>query len=146
MSRSLEDLTPEMRALTVEFLARLVELGLLIMLVDTLRTPEEQEQNILKGVSWTKNSRHLPQEPSGKSDAIDLCPYSEFSLHGPDKLQWNGEDPVWEKIGEIGESLGLEWGGRWKQRDLGHFKYNRQKLKPTLIAQSNIPTEHWGES
>lgn len=30
----------------------------------------------------------------------------------------------WETVGSIGESLGLEWGGRWKEfRDRPHFQY-----------------------
>lgn len=142
MSRALNDLTPEMRERTVEFLARLAEKGYLVMLVDTLRTEEEQRRNLMRGVSWTAKSKHLPQPPSGKSDAIDICPYLQFSLHGPEKLQWDGEDPVWGKIGQIGESLGLEWGGRWAKRDLGHFQYNRKLIH---MAEAAIPPEHWGE-
>lgn len=92
------------------------------MIVDTLRTPEEQAQNIARGVSWTTNSKHLPQ-PSGGAEAIDLAPYEVYQLAGPDKLQWSANDPVWLKMGLIGESLGLVWGGRWKVRDLGHFEY-----------------------
>lgn len=122
MSRSLDDLTPEMRAKTDKFLAKLVEKSIQIMIVDTLRTDKEQEENIKKGVSWTKNSKHLPQKPSGKSNAIDICPYHTYQLYGPDKIQWNANDPVWLKIGEIGESFGLKWGGRWKKRDMGHFE------------------------
>jgi len=43
-------------------------------------------------------------------------------LHGPDKIRWEETDTAWLKIGQIGESLGLVWGGRWKQKDLGHFQ------------------------
>ena len=46
----------------------------------------------------------------------------QFELHGPEKLQWDADDEIWHRIGEIGESLGLRWGGRWKQRDMGHFE------------------------
>lgn len=123
MSRKLDDLTPECRALAVELLARLCEAGIAVCIVNTLRTPEEQEENIRRGVSWTKNSRHL----SGR--AIDIAPYDIYQLTGPDKLKWNASDPVWQRIGEIGESVGLVWGGRWGQQpgstakpDLGHFE------------------------
>lgn len=33
-------------------------------------------------------------------------------------------DDVYLAAGEIGESLGLEWGGRWKFVDSPHFQYN----------------------
>lgn len=31
-------------------------------------------------------------------------------------------DCGWQIAGEIGEQLGLTWGGRWRMRDLGHFQ------------------------
>lgn len=122
MSRLLSDLTPAMRSKAVEFLSKCLEEKIPLMVIDTLRTPKEQEENIKKGVSWTKNSKHLPG-PDGKSRAIDVCPYKTFVLHGENKLQWDQKDPVWAKIGAIGESLGLTWGGRWvKTPDWGHFQ------------------------
>lgn len=121
MSKKLDDLSPNFKLTVFELLARLTEAGIMVLIVDTLRTTAEQEENIRKGVSWTKHSKHLPDK-TGKSNAIDLCPYEMWSLHGPDKLQWNAEDPVWQKIGVMGESLGLTWGGRWKQKDMGHFE------------------------
>jgi len=117
MSRRLDDLSPRMRPLAVELLARLVEDGIAVMIIDTLRTPEEHAENLRKGVSWTNRSKHLD------GDAIDLCPYDTYALHAGDKLQWNGADPVWLRMGVIGEGLGLRWGGRWTQKDYGHFEY-----------------------
>jgi len=29
---------------------------------------------------------------------------------------------VWEAFGEVGEYLGLKWGGRWSMRDWRHFE------------------------
>lgn len=118
MSRRLDDLSPAFRPLAIELLARCVEAGIPVMIIDTLRTEQEQEQNIINGVSWTRHSKHLT------GDAIDICPYEVYALHGPDKLQWRASDPVWQRIGQIGESLGLRWGGRWTQKDMGHFEIN----------------------
>lgn len=106
-----------MKPLAMELLARCVEAGFAVFIVDTLRTAAEHRANLAKGVSWTKHSKHLD------GDAIDLCPFEQYALHGPDKLNWDSADPVWQKIGVIGEALGLRWGGRWKQADLGHFEY-----------------------
>jgi len=123
MSRKLSDLSTRFRPLAVELIARCTEAQIPLMVLDTLRTMEEQEENIAKGVSWTKNSKHLPQAPEMRAEAIDVAPYAMYQLSGPDKLQWDANDPVWEKIGKIGESLGLVWGGRWKNhRDNAHFQ------------------------
>lgn len=131
MSRALDDLSRPMRVLVFELLARLVERGIAVQIVDTLRTPTEQAANIANGVSWTQHSKHLARKMRGfpstypdidKADAIDLCPYELFALHGPDKLQWDAADPAWKLIGEMGELLGLRWGGRWAQKDMGHLE------------------------
>ena len=117
MSRALNDLSPRFKPLAYELLARCAEQGVAVCVVDTLRTPEEHAANLKKGVSWIKHSKHLD------GDAIDICPYSTWDAHGPDKLSWDATDPLWNKLGTIGESLGLRWGGRWAQKDLGHFEY-----------------------
>lgn len=117
MSRRLDDLAPVFRPYAVELLARLVEAGICVMVIDTLRTPTEHAANLAKGVSWVKHSKHL----SGL--AIDLCPYDTYLISGPDKLKWDSTDPVWAQIGAIGKTLGLRWGGDWAVRDCGHFEY-----------------------
>lgn len=117
MSRRLDDLDPRFRPIAAELLARLTEAGICVLIVDTLRTPTEHAANLAAGTSWTRHSPHLD------GLAIDLCPYDQYHLHGPDKLRWAGDDPVWARMGAIGEGLGLRWGGRWAQRDLGHFEY-----------------------
>jgi len=127
MSRRLDDLNPWFKPLAIELLARCVEAGIGVIIVDTLRTPEEHAENLRRGVSWTKHSKHLD------GLAIDIAPYEQYALHGPDKIRWDEKDPVWLRIGLIGEQLGLRWGGRWgpphgkKQprvkADLGHLEY-----------------------
>ncbi len=136
MSRALDDLSSHMRPLAFELIARAAEAGVAVMIVDTVRTEAEQKANVAKGVSWTLNSKHLPRKLRGvrsfqpddenKADAIDVCPYDQFQLHGADKLQWNENDPAWQTIGKIGEKIGLKWGvvkkvGA-KRVDLGHFE------------------------
>jgi hypothetical protein len=116
VSRALDDLDPRFQPVAMVLLARLVEAGIHVLIVDTLRTPEEHAANIAAGVSWTIRSKHLD------GLAIDICPYETYALRGPDKLNWNPEDPIWTRIGVIGERLGLRWGGRWRQKDLGHFE------------------------
>lgn len=116
VSRRLDDLAPAFKPLAIELLARLMEAGIHVTIVDTLRTEEEHKANLAKGVSWVKHSKHQD------GLAIDICPWLIWNLNGPDKLQWDASDPIWDRIGKVGESLGLIWGGRWRVRDLGHFE------------------------
>ena len=119
-------------------LARLVEAGIHVLIVDTLRTPAEHADNLARGVSWTKHSLHLV------GLAIDICPYEVYtSAVGGDKLQWDETDEIWQRIGVIGESLGLRWGGRWKQRDLGHFEYRTPTEKSTGL-QARVVSQKQG--
>lgn len=133
-SRKLDDLDKRIKPLVFELLARACEAGVAIMIVDVMRTEQEQEVNIAKGVSWTKNSKHLPQPPDKKSLAIDICPYEQYQLHGPDKLQWDNKDTAWQVLGHIGEGLGLRWGGRWIQKDMGHFELVVPDARTAKIA------------
>lgn len=122
MSRRLDDLSARFKPLAMALLARATEADIPIMIVETRRTPEQHAKNLANGVSWTTHSKHLD------GDAIDICPYYQFVLHGTNKLQWDATDPVWQRLGPIGEDIGLRWGGRWKQRDMGHFEY----VEPTV--------------
>ncbi len=114
-------------------LARCVSAGIMVMVVETWRSAEAHAEDLRNGRSWTKLSVHQyfeTQRIGGKllelpaSLAIDLAPYKQYELHGPDKLQWDGDDPVWAELGDIGESLGLKWGGRYKTvpPDKAHFQ------------------------
>ena len=123
MSRRLDDLQIGFRLVVFEFLARLTEAGIHVAVVDTLRTPEEHAINLSSGVSWIKRSKHLD------GLAIDVCPFHTWALHGTDKLMWDATDPVWKRIGEAGEKLGLVWGGRWTHKDMGHFEMSAEALR-----------------
>ena len=116
MSRKLDDLHHSFKPKVFEFLARLVERRIPIVITDTLRSQAEHEINLANGVSWIQHSKHLD------GLAIDICPLNLYQLHGPNKLEWNAHDPIWQEIGKIGEMIGLKWGGRWQQKDMGHFE------------------------
>lgn len=128
MSRRIDDLSPRFRPLAIELLARCVEAKIPVLIVDTLRTPAEHAANLARGVSWTAHSKHLD------GDAIDIVPYALYDVRGPDKLLWNADDPIWQQVGAIGESLGLRWGGRWVQKDMGHFEYVAPRPSETRTA------------
>lgn len=57
--------------------------------------------------------------------AFDVVPVAYKTL--PD---WNPAGPLWQKVGAIGKSFGLEWGGDWTpaKRDLPHFQLTAAPL------------------
>lgn len=125
MGRSLDELTSYMRPKAELLLTGCAAIGVPCRVVDTGRTHLEQDQKILDGVSWTQRSKHEPQPPEGKSEAVDIVPESILSEHKPD---WNPKHPDWQKIGAIGENLGLRWGGRWGHHpDPSHFEWQEPK-------------------
>jgi hypothetical protein len=139
-SKSLDDLTPEFKPLAEKLIDLCREAGIEVCVVTTLRSLDEEKQKVALKFSSTLKSKHLPQEPSGKSDAIDLAPY----VKGTKNIDWNAgpgwkktDDPgkpgtpldrkhvsePWATVAELGESLGLRCGARWRVPfDPGHFE------------------------
>lgn len=123
MSRALSDLHPDFRPFANDLLARFTEAGIAVAIVCTRRTDAEQAAAFASGHSKVTHSWHQ----DGR--AIDVCPYYTWELHGADKLQWDTNDPAWLKMGLIGESIGMRWGGRFTPLDhngigwdAGHFE------------------------
>ena len=113
MSRLLSDLNGAFRIYAVELIALCAQEQIPVMIICTRRTAEEQAEAVRRGSSRVAHSKHQD------GLAIDLCPYEEFSLHGPDKLAWSRSEPVWTRIGALAEDLGLRWGGRFGESSPG---------------------------
>ncbi len=124
MGKSIDELASYMVPLVEQLLKLATEAGLDPIIEDTGRTPEEQDVKLTQGVSWTKRSKHLPQLPEMKSEAIDIVPRACMALKF---WGWNGDagtsHPHWAKLIEIGESLGLHCGVHFPVADPGHFQF-----------------------
>jgi D-alanyl-D-alanine carboxypeptidase len=124
MGKSLDELASYMRPLVDELLDKATNAGLYPIIEDTGRSEEEQEIKLAQGVSWTHRSKHLPQPPENKSEAIDIVPKACISLK---YWGWNGtienSAPQWGLLIKIGENLGLRSGVHFPHPDPGHFEY-----------------------
>lgn len=114
-SRLLSDLADPVRCAAVAMLQKCHEAGIELLIYCTLRS--NIEQAALYAVGRTKPGAVVTNAAPGKS------------LHNPDdfgrawafdavpliagKAAWNNHALV-DKMGEIGESCGLEWAGRWR--------------------------------
>jgi hypothetical protein len=129
-SRSLDDLQPDVRGFCILLMAKANAEGMPVTLIDTLRTPAEQQADIAKGVSWTENSLHLPQPPDGLARAFDLAPSVVLTIKN-----WGPDRPEWQQLGEWGEALGLQWGGRFP----GHPDPSHFQLRLSAVRQAQVP-------
>ena len=123
-SRSLDDLTSNMRGMAKKFEEQCHAAGLDVLIYCTLRSNEEQDAlyaigRTLPGSIKTNarggQSSHNPNS-LGKSKAFDYVPL----LHG--RPQWSDKD-LYLKTGAIGEAIGMKWSGRWtgRLREVAHF-------------------------
>jgi len=136
MGTSLDALASYFRPQVDLFLADPDVVAMDLVVVDTDRTPTEQEQKLATGVSWTSYSKHEPQPPEGKSEAIDVCPRAYTVMKG-----WNPTGPLWDQLGAIGERYGMFWGGRWVhinngRGDPGHFQYIHPSIQVLDVDQA----------
>ena len=114
-SRNPSDLVPELQDLYAKFCEEMDKAGQHFILTCTRRTQAEQDDLFSFGrskpgkiITWTHHSLHV------EGRAFDIA----VLING--KVSWDGKD--YEKPGEIGESIGLEWGGSWKVPDRPHFQ------------------------
>ena len=92
-----------------------------------------QEQNKLYAQGRSTKGKIVTNAPCGKSShnykvAVDVVEFKNG------KLLW--KNPNWERIGQLGEKAGMEWGGRWKRFvDKPHFQDLQGKKIKTLYVQ-----------
>lgn len=119
-SRKLEDLHPKVKLLCERFVASCAKQNIDVIITSTYRDAESQ--NALYAQGRTTPGSKVTNAKGGQSFhnwkvAFDFVPV----VNG--KAQW-ADTALFTKCGEIGESLGLEWAGRWiKFKELAHFQY-----------------------
>jgi peptidoglycan L-alanyl-D-glutamate endopeptidase CwlK len=120
-SRSLDELTPPAKERVEQFLRLCKENDIDLLVTSTYR--DHESQTALYEQGRTTAGKVVTNAKAGDSwhnwrCAVDVVPL----ING--KPNWDGSDPVWTKIGELGEQAGLEWAGRWRTfKELAHFQY-----------------------
>jgi len=120
-SRSLDELLPVAKERVEQFLRLCKENDIDLLVTSTYRDHESQQALYEQG--RTTAGKVVTNAKAGDSwhnwrCAVDVVPL----ING--KPNWDGSDPVWTKIGELGEQAGLEWAGRWRTfKELAHFQY-----------------------
>jgi peptidoglycan L-alanyl-D-glutamate endopeptidase CwlK len=120
-SRSLDDLIPPAKERVERFLSLCKDNDIDLLVTSTYRDNESQQALYEEG--RTTAGKVFTNAKAGDSwhnwrCAVDVVPL----VNG--KPNWDGSDPVWAKIGELGNQAGLEWAGNWKTfKELAHFQY-----------------------
>lgn len=134
MSRKIVDLIPEMQELARDFAVKMAEEGHAFMFTSTYRSQEEQNAIYAQGrttpgkiVTWTRNSRHTQR------DAFDIALLLQGKPIWDPKIDIDADHiPDYLEAGKIGESVGLVWGGRFKNSkgqprpDYCHFELKKK--------------------
>ncbi|MFQ9798732.1 MAG: M15 family metallopeptidase [Clostridia bacterium] len=87
-----------------------------VLIYDTLRTKQQQEENVQNGVSQTMRSYHLVGQ------ALDFVPV----VDSKGSVDWNGyaRAEIRRAI-ERAKNLGFTWGGDWTSfADQPHLQYD----------------------
>ncbi len=113
--RSISELAPNAQKACRLFLKRCEEENLKVRITETYRSQERQNWLYTQGrtrkgkiVTWTKNSRHTSRR------AWDICK----DIKG----QEYSDSTFFKACGTVAKSLGIIWGGTWKQADTPHFE------------------------
>lgn len=122
MSRSVLDLDPDVRQMAEGLILKASGVGVELVVTQTYRTPEEQAGLYAKG--RTEPGPIVTHAPPGYSWHEFRRAFDVAIQHFPgDMTKADLYDGPWENVGALGESVGLEWGGRWKRPDRPHFQH-----------------------
>ena len=120
----LEDLNPVVEEKARDFLALCKAEGIEVIVTSTYRDAESQSALYAKG--RTAPGKKVTNAKAGQSwhnwrVAFDVVPLR----NGKPVWGTTGEDlKLWQRIGAIGKSCGLEWAGDWRTfREFPHFQF-----------------------
>lgn len=111
----INELQESVRPLALQLVEQAAQQGIALQIVSAYRTPSAQQALLQSGKGVTNAGALLSYH--NHRLAFDVVPSEYLPLK-----DWNPEGSLWPKIGAIGKSIGLEWGGDWKKKDLPHFQ------------------------
>lgn len=126
--RDITQLHPLARMLAEALEAKAAARDLYIKITDCVRSKDEQN-----GIDASRTNVKYPYSFHNWGLAFDICFNSKNNPYPSDPK-------VWDEVGKIAESIGLEWGGRWvKPVDKPHFQLNAYGTCVELIKKYGSP-------
>lgn len=145
--RELTTLIPRAKAKADELVKACEAQGLKIKITDTLRNKAEQDALYAQGRTKPGNIVTNVKYPNSMHNwgvAFDFCRNDGAGAY-------NDTDGFFSKVGSIGKSIGLEWGGDWKSIvDRPHFQLpdwgsTPAKLKTLYGTPDNFISQNGGK-
>jgi len=149
MSRELKELHPYVQQKAEKLISECAAAGINILVTQTYRSIAEQDALYAQG--RTKPGKKVTNAKGGQSYhnyrlAFDIVPL----VNG--KPAWDRLD-LFDKAGEIGKRIGLEWGGDFKTiKDRPHFQYTQgltyydlQNGRVIKVSEEKKQEPHWAE-
>lgn len=130
------DLDDDVRAMALDLAQRCAAEGIMIVFTHTRRSAAEQQALYDQGRRYP--GPIVTAAPPGYSwhefgRAFDVA----IRRWAGDQTPGNWYDGPWQRIGELGEEVGLEWGGRWKHPDFPHFQHTGGRTLAQMRDERN---------
>ena len=106
--------------------------GYEMVLLEGYRSPERQNQLLALGPRVTKAGAYHSYHQFGL--AADAAFLKDGKLVISEKDPWAMRG--YQLYGEVAESLGLRWGGRWAMRDLGHTEWQKATKNKYVLTNN----------
>ncbi len=137
MSRSISDLHPLVQGLCRRHVAVCSAEGIELLITSTYRSIEEQDELYAQG--RTKPGKIVTNARGGYSWHNFRAAYDVVPLVGG-KAVWN-DLALWQRVGEAGVKVGLEWGGDWPRfKDRPHFQWTGGLTLKEMREGASLPS------
>lgn len=107
-------------------IALCAQAGIPVLVTQAFRTWEEQDALYAKGRTvQPRGKKYIVTNAKGGQSYHNFgLAFDIVVLDAIGKADWDTTHRTWTRAGEIGKSVGLEWGGDWRTfKDMPHFQY-----------------------
>ncbi|PFU43799.1 peptidase M15 [Bacillus cereus] len=130
---NLNKLADNTKAAAFKWYQYCVDNGIEVLIYETIRSIEQQRENVRKGASQTMRSYHLVGQ------ALDFVPINSSGTE-----DWDGynKEP-WASAIRYAKNIGFEWGGDWQGFvDSPHLQYNYKGYGTDTFGKGtqNVPS------
>ena len=121
-AKNIATLHPEVAKLATKLVEQATAAGISVKVISGLRTYAEQDAIYAQGRS--KPGKVVTNARGGYSIHNFGCAF-DVGIFSKDGTEYFGEHADYAKVGKLGETLGLEWGGHWQFVDEPHFQLTK---------------------